>query len=141
MKRWRSFGMILVVLAVVGVGFIPSSSTPTVQAANCYTNPTDVYQATPIYDNQGRYGIIGYVWLRWSASCGTNWSKVASTGIATLTGWLEKKYDTTRYVELTVPGTNQMYTDSMYGAGIWIRACGRIVFSNGVTGKNCTQYG
>jgi hypothetical protein len=141
MKRRRSFGMLLVVLAVVVVGFIPSSSTPTAQAANCYTNPSTVYTKI-IYSSYYPYGMVGNVKLRWSVSCGTNWAQVTSTeGVGTLTGWLEIKGDTTQYVKLTISNVGQMYTDSMYGAGILIRACGRIYISSTKYGKDCTAFG
>jgi Protein of unknown function (DUF2690) len=84
-------------------------------------------RSTAIADSNGK--VIGWVDLRWSPTCGNNWARVRSTGIATLTATAIRSDGKT----MSATGLSQTVASAMvFGRDLCVAASGSI---NGITAK------
>ena len=108
-------------------------------AMGCAADAITVASA-PIYSNfDGQQ--IGYVELRWSAACGTNWSRVTRTDGAfaeAMHAVVERSNPYKRVFEV-LTGYAQIYSNMVYARYIPARACG-LIDQSWISGHNCTDW-
>lgn len=107
---------------------------------SCISSATRAFRTSyPIKHGANTWGTVE---LRYSTSCGTNWSRVHSNqaGQYQMEAWVEQ--GTTKYEDIVYTGSSlDAWSTMHYGCNIQTRACGCITRVEVATECNCTPFG
>jgi hypothetical protein len=141
-----------VTAVVASVGAIVALAQPASALTYDYTNPTTTPAGNPcsnsagpangaastlaIYNPQVAGEVLGWVDLRWSTSCTTNWSRVRRSDSPRALGvvaWATRpNYPSANtrgsHGDGTTYYTSSAYSDQLYGSGITVCANGAIAY-------------